>query len=445
MININKIEDKKAVKLGEQIKKVLFQFSANEVKKVKQKKRIPLNISLVIDVSGSMNETVGGNHLADNNINWNNVLDGRIRPYNERHFNPMPRSRKLDYVISAGQSCVDMLNPGDFISIVLFSSTVTVLQQAVEVTNTNKVMIQKMIGNIKAGGGTDLHQGWVEGGIQVAKNLNSKYLNRVLLLTDGEITSGVNNIGVISNNVSGLSEKGIATTTFGVGDYYNDDLLTNMAQSSGGNFYYIENPNQTVEFFSNEFNELSNIVATGLTARIESNLEGLKIDCLNQVSLKESGFLLGSVLKGKTVSFLFELSFNVNAELGSKVDLGSMIFEYKDSEGVMQKMSVSLTYSVVDESAFDTMEVEQEIVTQDTLMFLAKQQLKASEFIKGGNRNLANNILRDSVTMALNSTDERVIAQAQKLDQTLSVAESYSDDKMTKYMSSMSYNIRNHK
>ncbi|WLT40515.1 hypothetical protein NON20_25060 (plasmid) [Synechocystis sp. B12] len=57
----------------------------------------------------------------------------------------------------------------------------------------------------------------------------SAELNRIILLSDGLANRGETNPDVIATDVHGLAQRGASTTTLGLGDDYNEDLLEAMA------------------------------------------------------------------------------------------------------------------------------------------------------------------------------------------------------------------------
>src|SRR5205807_7762864 len=103
---------------------------------------------------------------------------------------------------------------------------------------------------------TALHGGWREGGQQAREHLVPGGLNRVLLLSDGLANVGETNADVIATDVNRLAREGVGTTTLGVGDDYNEDLLTAMATSGGGKYYHIEPPQQLPDLSQTELRGL---------------------------------------------------------------------------------------------------------------------------------------------------------------------------------------------
>ena len=109
--------------------------------------RVPVNIAIVIDKSGSM----GGDKIA--------------------------KARE------AAIMAVDKLSSDDIISIITYDSTVNVLIPATKVSDKHTIF--KAIRNINSGGSTALFAGVTKGGQEMRKFLSSDRVNRMMLLSDG--------------------------------------------------------------------------------------------------------------------------------------------------------------------------------------------------------------------------------------------------------------------
>jgi Ca-activated chloride channel family protein len=194
-------------------------------------KHIPLNISVVIDRSGSM------------------------------------AGDKINNAKKAAKYIVDQLSPEDYLSIVIYDGSVDVLQFAAPVMN--KYTIKSKIDGITDRGGTNLMGGALEGYTQVKRYYNSSYINRVLLLSDGLANQGIvdpNQIQKIIRSKNNL--EGISISTFGVGRDYNEDLMTSMAETGTGNYYFIDNAFEIAGIFKKELNNLSEVMAQNAELKI---------------------------------------------------------------------------------------------------------------------------------------------------------------------------------
>jgi len=193
-------------------------------------RRLPLNLCLVIDRSGSM------------------------------------EGEPLDYVKRACGYVVDLLEPTDVLSVVTFEEQVDVVMPARRVVN--KQLIKDHIQRIQAGNTTNLYDGIVAGASQVASVRSDAYVNRLIVLTDGEPTAGIKDFQSIVGSVQEQKSRGISVTALGFGPEYNEELLAGIARRSGGNYYYIARPDLIPEVFRKELDALLTVTAKNLRLRL---------------------------------------------------------------------------------------------------------------------------------------------------------------------------------
>lgn len=194
-------------------------------------KKVPLNISIVIDRSGSM------------------------------------AGEKMNFAKKAASDIVDKLTPEDFVSVVIYDEYIDVVQKATPVLY--KDSIKNKIAKIKPRNSTNLWGGSDSGYQQVKTNYRKNYVNRVLLISDGNITAGIKIPSRIIEKVREYKDiDGITISTFGVGLDYNETLMTDMAESGAGNYYFIDKADKMAPMFDKELNGLMNLVAQDAELRI---------------------------------------------------------------------------------------------------------------------------------------------------------------------------------
>jgi Ca-activated chloride channel family protein len=177
--------------------------------------RLPLNLVVVADVSGSM------------------AVDDRI-----------------GYARQGLHLLVDQLQPGDRLALVTYSDWVTVWNELSE--ETSATQLHQLIDNLQAAGGTDIHAG-LERGFQMSlENWEVERQNRVLLVSDGLATSGITDDGSILAMSDRYFHDGIGLTTVGVGLDFNIELMQSLAERGAGNFYFLESPSAIAEVFREE-------------------------------------------------------------------------------------------------------------------------------------------------------------------------------------------------
>ena len=168
---------------------------------------------------------------------------------------------KLEYVKLAAKHVLDMLQEQDRVAMVAYDDEISVLSTSVPVTSSNRNELKRRVSSLEIGGSTNLSDGWLAGCKEAASAAQEGTLNRSLLLTDGLANAGITDLEELAMHARELSRRGISTSTFGVGEGFNEHLLEAMSNQGGGSFYYIENPRTIPELFLREFKELSTVTA----------------------------------------------------------------------------------------------------------------------------------------------------------------------------------------
>ena len=207
-------------------------------------------------------------------------------------------------------SALRQLQPQDRVSVVSFDDTVRIEVPAGPVRDLDAMIAQVM--QVRSGGTTALHDGWMEGATQVAAHLNSEGLNRVILLSDGRANHGLQDPREIARHARGLAERGVSTTTLGFGRGYDETLLLGMAAAGDGNFEHIETADTLPTFFESELQGFTRTSGRTVSLGLEPNSKhGAQIlEVLNDLTQNTLGrYQLGNLVEGQPISV-------VNLQLG---------------------------------------------------------------------------------------------------------------------------------
>jgi len=145
---------------------------------------------------------------------------------------------KLEKAKEAAIEAFRRLGPNDIFSLVIYDHVVETLVPAQRVQNAE--WIEGRIQSIHSRGNTALFGGVSQGAAEVRKNLEERYVHRILLLSDGLANVGPRTPEDLGRLGTALSKEDISVTTVGVGTDYNEDLMARLAQNSGGNTYFVD-------------------------------------------------------------------------------------------------------------------------------------------------------------------------------------------------------------
>lgn len=195
-------------------------------------KRSPINLALVIDRSGSM------------------------------------EGDRIKKAKNAAVMAVNMLNSEDTLSVISYDSVVEVIVPATKVKD--KVQLIKKIRSLESRGMTALFAGVSQGLDQVSKHLDKEQVNRIILLSDGQANVGPSSVSELSGLAKIAAKKGVAITTMGIGEGYNEDLMAAIAQYSDGSHMFVEDSSDLEKTFAKEFNDVMSVVAQDVEVVIKT-------------------------------------------------------------------------------------------------------------------------------------------------------------------------------
>ena len=304
-------------------------------------KRLPLNISIVIDHSGSM------------------------------------EGIKMGYAKRAAKGIIDRLTSQDIVSVVMYDTYVDTVQSPVNVVDKEK--IKAKIDKISPRSSTNLWGGAEQGYQYVQKNFKHGFINRVLLISDGNANTGLTDSVLIHSKVKNyIDDSGISISTFGVGLDYNETLMTDMAETGAGNYYFIDAPDKMITIFNNELNDLLNVVAQDMKLKVElpKGVTLLKAYPLNFVqSGSEIKTRLRDLSSGETKAMLF--TFKVDRGISSTLKFISTLSCTDVADGQTKTLTNENTLIPIKNSDTYRTHFNKEVIKQ-AVLYNANERLETA-------------------------------------------------------------------
>ena len=329
---------------------------------IDSKKRVPINLAIVIDKSGSMS------------------------------------GQRIEKAREAAILAVNMLNENDTLSIVAYDSKARVIVPATKVDN--KLRIIGLINeNIYAEGGTALFAGLSKGIKQVENQLTKDKVNRIILLSDGQANIGPSSVDELSQLAIIAAKKNIAITTLGIGSDYNELLMSSIASYSDGNHVFVNNSADLENVFVHEFTDLMSAIAQDvvITIQLKNGVKPVRLlgrDGVikdNQVTVK-----MNQLFSNQEKYVLLEVIPD-KGKVGQSKTLAQIDLQYDNllvNKPEHETQSVNVSYT-------DNQKLVQDSIIQDVLAESEIQKVtiandKALELYDQGNQQAAEKMLMDN-------------------------------------------------
>ena len=169
---------------------------------------------------------------------------------------------------SAAAALVDKLAPTDDFSLVTFSSDANVIVPDGAV-GPRRGWIKDTISGIKEDGGTNIGEGLRLGYEQAElKSIPGDAVRVVFLVSDGHANFGIKGSDQLSRLALEAFQKGIQTSSFGLGSDYDGALMSSIADDGSGGYYYLRDPEQIAPALSTELDRRLDPVATAVEVRV---------------------------------------------------------------------------------------------------------------------------------------------------------------------------------
>ena len=277
--------------------------------------RPALNISIALDVSGSM-------------------------------CGPKLEAAKVSLL-----KLVEHLSDKDLLSLTVFGSMVDTVVTHMSLTAENKVRASAAIKGIQVLGCTNLSGGLLAA-LKLLKESPSTFdgVKKCLIFTDGLANEGIVDGGVLARTVMDFAEK-IQISSFGYGSDHNDKMLTEIAQ--GGSFYYIKTPDEIIKAFSVELGGLISTYAQNVKITL-SPKKGVKIlNVLNDFKTTEVDgnweIVCDNLLAGQRAFIGFEFKVDKKAKAFPRkstiVKANIEYFSLIEKKFLTQEISLKLRFS----------------------------------------------------------------------------------------------------
>ncbi len=269
---------------------LLLTLEGQELPDSEKSERQPLNVSIVIDRSGSMS------------------------------------GQKLSSVKQALRDITQYVTLQDRVSLVIYDETVETLLEPQPFDS--ELFIQK-VSAIESGGSTNLEGGLRKGLLHVSALPEGERLNRVILLSDGLANVGVETPQGLARIVEQEQYQNISVSTIGVEADYDEKIMTTVAKSGRGNYYFMESPSQADQIFAQEFENATQLIAQNVKVTFNTDSQFAVTRGVGYEYQGDSFFKPYDVQAAKKQTYLFEIKAEqLEALRTGTVTLADVEFSY---------------------------------------------------------------------------------------------------------------------
>ncbi len=351
--------------------------------------QMPVNLSLVLDKSGSMS------------------------------------GKKIQNLREAAKLVVDRLGPGDLISVVAFSDRKYLIAESQPVADREE--LKQKIDRIRDGGGTAISGGMGQGLAELEKALSPDRVSRMLLLTDGQTFGDEKQCKKLGQNAG---DRGIVVHALGLGDDWNEDLLDDIAAASGGVADFIDSPDRIVEVFQRTVQSMQDTVvqnaqmvlrlANGITPRqIWQVLPMISNLGYRPLSDRDVQVTLGELEKGQPRSLLVELLVNPRPAGRYRIAQAEISYDVPGLKIVGEKVKTDILLDLTADAAL-ARQYDAEVMNIVEKVTAFKLQTRALEDAKMGDVAGASQKLRAAATRLLEMGEkdlaESALEEAENLE-----------------------------
>jgi Ca-activated chloride channel homolog len=314
--------------------------------------RRPQHLCLVIDRSGSMQEPI----------------DHRTS------------ISKLETIRVAVDRLLAQLTPADRVSVVLFNSRARVA--LTEAAGDDIAAIKGSLDGVSPSGNTDLARALTAGFRLLRERASEDRDSRLFLFTDGLPTVGAMRGSELISVMERYADDPIGATIFGVGVNFGHELISEISQVRGGNFFYLNDFDRVIQVFDEEFEFLVTPLAydVKLTATIPFTLDvdgvyglpGLEANG-RVLDLTVPTLFLSSRKGGAEI--VVRLRVGALADFSGDIELATIDYEYETPDGsvhasrIVEHLPGGLD-PLAGESYFESDAVRRAVLLTDTALAL---------------------------------------------------------------------------
>jgi Ca-activated chloride channel family protein len=296
------------------------------------------------------------------------------------------QGEKMDVVKTSAIQIFRNLRQQDILSVVTFSDRAEVIIPAAR--HEDRARLEARIQMIQPAGGTEIFQGLDAGTKEIMRSFDSKRLNHIILLTDGQTYGDEQQCIELASK---LGERGVGISAMGIGMEWNDIFLDLLATRTGGSSAYIAEPQDIKKLLLEKFDALAQVYAEDI-ALVTEPMEGIQLSYAFRlqpdpglINVEESTLRLGPILQDTSTRVIFEYIIHptaVKSDIATILD-GTLKVSISSNALPTPPLRMKIQRPVSDKAEADS--PPPEIVQALSRLMLYRMQERARAEIEKGN------------------------------------------------------------
>lgn len=367
-------------------------------------RRVPVNLALVIDRSGSMS------------------------------------GQKLEDAKRAAMELVSRLTPEDRLAFIDYGTDVRALPSR-PVTEAVRAELVRTITALHDDGSTNISGGLTEAASALRPHLKDYRVSRAILLSDGQPTTGMVREPELYGLVRSMRDEGITVSALGVGGDFHEVLMRGMAEQGGGFSGFIDDSAKLAEVFSRELDQATSTVArrVELELRLPAGIQAVEV--MGLPSTREGALVkvpLYDLAGDQTVRVVAKLTVSTGNTITVLPVLDARVRYVDVEKDAAAETRLRLTAAVTTDAAQVRANLDRDVRVHATRALGTQHMVAAAEQMKRGNRQAARGLL-DNARKIFGTSAAALAGELADLDQTEAAYGSASDEEEVRRQSRSLY------
>jgi len=315
-------------------------------------RRVPVNLALVLDRSGSM------------------------------------RGQKLEDAKRAARALVMRLGPEDRLALVHYGTDVSAFP-SMQMTEQARQQLLTFIDAIQDEGSTNISGGLEAAAAELRPYVHTYRVSRIILVSDGQPTVGLVEPAELSRLTRGYRDTGLAVSGLGVGEDFNEQLMQGIAEQGGGFYGFIDQPERLATILTRELEQASATMARQVALRLELPPSVREAEVLGMKAERQGRWLLVplyDLAAGQEARVVVKLTLETAAS-GTPVDVLNAHVAYVDVQTAgKREAGILLAAKVTEDEAQVRANLDKAVRVNAVRALGAQQMLAATEKMNEGDR-----------------------------------------------------------